>query len=231
MAVKYAPTLAGVDQCTGCAACFASCGTKAISMVPDDEGFLRPVVDLGKCVGCGVCTSMCPEVNFVSRTVEPQAVYACWDREDERREQATSGGVFMLLADAVLKRGGWVCGAVLDESLSVRHVVTRDRSMVKRMRGSKYVQSDLGSALEDCVDRLRADELVLFTGTPCQIAAVRQIASRVHSGELLVVDMLCHGAPSPLFWRAYLSYREGEMADKVVDARFRKKQPSWTVFS
>lgn len=231
MVVKHAPVLANVNQCTGCAACRVSCGVKAISMDPDDEGFLRPVVDLDKCVGCGVCTVMCPEINPVTRTVEPLAVYACWDKDDERRERATSGGAFMLLADAVLRRGGWVCGAVFGENLVVHHVITRDRAVVERMRGSKYVQSDIDSALADCADRLRADELVFFTGTPCQTAAMRQVASQICSGELLVADVLCHGAPSPLFWRAYLAYREREMADKVVDARFRKKTPSWTVFS
>lgn len=231
MSVEHPPILADVIQCTGCAACCASCAVGAISMNPDKEGFLRPHVDLGRCVGCGMCSNICPELNPASRSAGPLSVHACWDRSSERRAQATSGGAFLLLAELVLRQGGWVCGAVLDEDLSVRHTVTRDLVTVERMRGSKYVQSDVARAIAECSELLRAGELVLFTGTPCQVAAMSRISNRVGNGSLLAVDVLCHGAPSPLFWKAYLEYREREMCDRAVDVHFRKKSPSWTVFS
>lgn len=225
------PRLADPERCTGCSACAASCRFDALVMTPDDEGFLRPSVDTNRCVGCGACSVFCPELSPASRSDTPIEVLACWDGDDARRISATSGGVFMLLADAILKRGGWVCGAVLDDAFDVRHVVTRDRSVVEAMRGSKYVQSDVAEALVECTGRLRAGECVLFSGTPCQVAAMRRLAQKVLTGELVAVDILCHGAPSPLFWQEYLRYREKRAGAKTVGVCFRKKEPSWTLFS
>lgn len=231
MSVNYAPELAATSRCTGCAACMASCGNGAILMRSDDKGFLHPCVNLSKCTGCGKCSSTCPELNEAISPCSPASVYACWDTDFERRMQATSGGVFMRLAEFVLNQGGSVCGAIFDEGLAVHHVVTREHAVVEKMRGSKYVQSNVGLALEKCAELLRADEFVLFTGTPCQVAAMRQIAARIRTGRLLSVDVLCHGAPSPLFWESYLEYRESENGSKAMHAWFRKKTPSWTVFS
>lgn len=137
----------------------------------------------------------------------------------------------MALADSFLKRGGWVCGAVFDENMQVKHIVTRDRSLVESMRGSKYVQSKVGDAIAECVDLLRKGEEVLFTGVSCQVDAMRRSVDEKLSDRLLLADVLCHGAPSPVFWRAYLDWQETAEGSKVVSARFRKKTPSWTVFS
>ena len=225
------PRLADPEWCTGCSACAASCRFGAIAMVSDDEGFLRPSIVISRCVGCGACSTACPELYPVSRSDIPIEALACWDKDGERRASATSGGVFMLLADAVLGRGGWVCGAVFDDAFDVRHIVTRDRAIVESMRGSKYVQSDVATALSVCADRLRAGELVLFTGTPCQVAAMRKLSEKIPTGNLITVDVLCHGAPSPLFWREYRWFREKESGSKITGASFRKKDPSWTIFS
>lgn len=137
----------------------------------------------------------------------------------------------MLLADFVLQRGGWVCGAVLDSSMTVRHIVTRDRNMVDAMRGSKYVQSEVACALGECLAHLRDGDEVFFTGTACQVDAMRSLAGNALSDRLLTADVLCHGAPSPAFWQAYLDYRGSCEGAVVTGARFRKKTPSWTVFS
>lgn len=223
--------LAEPDHCLGCAACYAACGVDAISMIPDKRGFFRPSVDFEKCVGCGACASACPVMGEKTFGLTPLATLAAWDRDSESRRRSTSGGTFMLIADAVLARGGWVCGAVMGRDMVVRHVVTRDYEVAEGMRGSKYVQSDVAGAIEKCLSLLRSGEEVLFAGVSCQVDAMRRVAGDRHADRLLLVDVLCHGAPSPRFWRAYLDYRELEEGDEVVGARFRKKDPSWTVFS
>lgn len=223
--------LATPEQCMGCGACYASCGFGAIDMVSDTKGFYRPAVDAETCRGCGACSRACPSVGETTRRTEPLATLAAWDRDADDRAKATSGGVFMLIADAVLARGGWVCGAVMGQDMVVRHVVTRDREVVEGMRGSKYVQSDVSEAITECLARLRDGKEVLFTGVSCQVDAMRRVAGKRYAGNLLLVDVLCHGAPSPRFWLAYLDYREREEGDEVVGARFRKKEPSWTMFS
>lgn len=225
------PRLAGSKACTGCAACYAACGFRALEMRPDSEGFLRPYVDKDKCVGCGACERSCPEIRPVGLHDAPSTVFACWDRDFARREAATSGGMFMRLADLAVDKGFWVCGAVLGENLSVHHVLTRDIETIKAMRGSKYVQSDVRDAMKDCLEVFRNGGGVLFSGTPCQVAAIRELAGEQYAGKLFTLDVLCHGAPSPRFWRDYLDYREEQVGDTVVGARFRKKTPSWTVFS
>lgn len=229
--MKAAIELASWDECTGCAACCAACSFDALSMHADNEGFLRPEIDCDTCITCGACVRACPMLGAGYAKREPDKVLACWDRSSEQREFATSGGVFGLLASGVLAEGGYVCGAVLGEDMAVRHVVTRDGDLMKRMKGSKYVQSDTADALAACAHLLKEGCAVLFVGTPCQVAAMRAIAPKGSEKRLYLVDVLCHGAPSPLFWKAYLEYREAEVRDEVIDARFRKKSPSWTVFS
>lgn len=225
------PNLSESRACTGCAACFAACGFSALEMHPDQEGFLRPHVDRDRCVGCGACEKACPEMRPVGLHAAASTVFACWDRDPERREAATSGGMFMRLADLAMDKGFWVCGAVFGENLSVRHVLTRDVETIKEMRGSKYVQSDVRDAMKDCLEVFRNGGSVLFSGTPCQVAAIRELAGERYAGKLVTLDVLCHGAPSPRFWRDYLDYRERQVGDVAVGARFRKKTPSWTVYS
>lgn len=223
--------LAAPARCTGCGACYASCGLGAISMITDFRGFYRPRVDVEKCVSCGSCVRACPVVGDATGRAEPLVTLAAWDRDSDNRAESTSGGAFMLIADSVLARGGWVCGAVMCQDMVVRHVVTRDRDVVEEMRGSKYVQSDVSGALAECLVHLRDGEEVLFTGVSCQVDAMRRVAGGRYADGLLLVDVLCHGAPSPRFWRAYLDYREREENDEIIGVRFRKKEPSWTVFS
>lgn len=233
MAIKGASCieLATPDRCTGCAACCAVCGQGAISMTPDIKGFYRPNIDIEKCVGCGSCVRTCPVLGDVTPKMMPLVTMAAWDKDPKSRSKSTSGGVFALIADDVLKRGGWVCGAVMCHDMVVRHVVTRNRDVVENMRGSKYVQSDVAEAIAESLSHLRDGEEVLFSGVSCQVDAMRRAAASFRVGRLILVDVLCHGAPSPRFWSAYLDYREREAGDEVIGASFRKKDPSWTVFS
>lgn len=223
--------LASPNECFGCSACIAACGKGALRINGDERGFYRPVLDESLCVKCGACAKACPAVGEPTPRSEPIRTLAAWDSNHSARLSATSGGVFMLLAQEFVAQGGWVCGAIMNADLEVGHVVTNDIDVIQKMRGSKYVQSRVDEALRDCLKLLSNGEKVLFSGTGCQVDAMRRLARGKLSERLVLVDVLCHGAPSPRVWYDYVSFRARETGSKPVAARFRKKEPSWTVFS
>lgn len=185
------------DNCLGCSACVAACARGALNLEQDERGFYRPSVDDGLCVGCGACSRACPVVGSPTSRRRPLKTMAAWDKDRARRLAATSGGMFMLLADAFVSQGGWVCGAAMNENMIVEHIVSNDINVIVKMRGSKYVQSRIDAALSDCLDLLKRGERVLFSGTSCQVDAMRRLARGRLSANLMTVDVLCHGAPSP----------------------------------
>ena len=236
------PFLASHVACTGCAACRMVCPRGAVSMAPDSEGFLRPRISPRKCIGCHRCESACPALHpgagrQAARVVAAQA------KDGELRRTSSSGGIFTLLARRTLACGGVVFGASFDpKDCLVRHVAAEDESGLARIRGSKYVQSEIGDAYRMALDALIAGRNVLFSGTPCQIAGFCNVLDamgpRVDRTRLLLVDMACHAAPSPLAWRRYLAARMREMPrgrwfrrPRPTNANFRDKSSGWHVFS
>ena len=184
-------------------------------MLPDEEGFLHPVVDAAKCVKCGKCEAVCP-VLHPGKLRKPLAVYAAKAKDDELRWGSASGGVFTVLAQDVLKRGGVVFGAGFERpTWRVIHKAATNEEELDDLRGSKYVQSDTGETFKEAKSFLDTGRDVLYSGCPCQIAALKRFLGRDYP-NLLTVDLICHGVPSPLAWRKYLDCRE-----KVAGARIR----------
>lgn len=166
--------LTGDDKdCYGCRACEQICPHHAISIKPNKEGFLYPVLEATKCVNCGLCVKVCPIEN-VSETNTPIAVYAAQFKNEEELLESSSGGVFSALAEYILSKNGYVAGCVFDNNLVALHILTSDKDEVKKMRGSKYVQSDTGNIYTEIRNFLEAEKLVLFTGTPCQVDGLRR---------------------------------------------------------
>lgn len=198
--------LAKKQICTGCAACSSVCARNAIAMVADDEGFRYPVVDMSLCVGCGKCRLVCPALN-ASSARRPNAVYAAISNDEELRNNSSSGGVFSILATQVLATGGIIYGAAFDrKDWHVFHRSAESQQELAELRGSKYVQSDIGQVYHSALENLERGRKVLFSGTPCQVAAFRNFLGRDWD-NLLLVDVVCHGAPSPLAWQKYLQKR------------------------
>lgn len=192
--------------CTGCAVCKAVCPHDAISMRPDTERFLYPHIDASKCIECGLCAKTCPSLNQGSAR-RPLFVYAAKAKDDELRLTSSSGGVFSLLARDVLSNGGLVFGAAFDHSdWHVYHMAAVDEESLHELRGSKYVQSDVGESYREVKAALKAERHVLFSGTPCQIAGLRAFLGHDYE-KLLLVDVVCHAVPSPLAWEKYLEKR------------------------
>lgn len=195
-------------NCCGCSACVQRCPKQCIRLEEDTEGFLYPQVDKETCIKCGLCEKVCPILNQADK-LSVLEVLAVKNPDDEERMNSSSGGVFLPLAREVINQGGVVFGAVYDESWEVHHVYAEKIEDVYPMMGSKYLQSKIGNSFKDAERFLKQGREVLFVGSPCQIAGLRTYLRNKQYPNLLAVDFLCHGVPSPGVWRRYLAETYG----------------------
>lgn len=224
--------LCDAKDCTGCMACGNACRFGAITFSPDNEGFLHPKIDPERCTGCKMCVRACPILTPCppAGTQEEKRVFAAWAKDENIRDESSSGGVFSVLAKDVIAAGGVVFGAAFDERFSVRHVMAEDEDGLKNLRGSKYVQSDIGKTFSLAENFLKARRRVFFTGTPCQIAGLRMYLRKDYE-NLLTADIVCHGVPSPMVFESYKIWLESRLGSPLGDYKFRDKRWSWKYFN
>lgn len=212
------------EECCGCSACYASCPVNAISMISDNEGFLYPKVDSAICIQCGRCETVC-----LFRTNEPfseriPAAYIAVNNSEEILRHSTSGGLFTALSDLVLKQGGTVYGAVYDEKINVFHMRAEMEVERDRMRGSKYVQSDM----KDCFREVKRDILnkrtVLFSGTPCQVEGLYSYLGGIDTSGLITCDLICFGASSPRVFQEHIKLLECKYRSRIISYECRPAQ-------
>lgn len=219
------PVLADHTRCTGCGACMSGCPRDAITMARDKEGFAYPAIDKEKCVRCGHCTAVCPILHEREPKSLP-AAFAAWNRDEGIRRDSTSGGVFTALADYVLESGGVVYGAAMDGRQHLRHIACFRKEDLWRLRGAKYVQSDLGETFREIKAVLAAGRAVLFSGTPCQVDGLyRYLGCRPE--KLITCDLVCHGVPSPGVWEDMARSIETRRHKGLQAVRFRNKVTGW----
>ncbi len=212
--------------CSGCSACFNACPVNAIEMRFNAIGFAYPELNADKCINCGQCAKACPKLNPLHDNAERPECYAV-RAADEIRFKSSSGGVFTLLAEWVFAQGGAVCGAVMEADYTIHHICTTDATDLARLQKSKYAQSAMGNTYQEAAEHLKAGKVVFFTGTPCQVAAMRTFAQskKLDTTNLYCMDILCHGVPSNQMWKDYV--RESFDRDHVKTVEFRSKLNGW----
>ena len=213
-----------VDNCCGCTACYNACPQNAIKMVPNWEGFLYPSVDLEKCVHCNVCEKICPANNLKTTDHESKAkAYIVRTKNNADLINSTSGGFTMPMANWIFQNQGKVWAVTYDENWRVCHMEfsSADEAFSKT-KGSKYVQSYLGDAFSQIKKELINGELVCFIGTPCQVHALKRFLKCEYE-NLITVDLVCHGVPSPKLWEMYIQYQEKNYNSKIRAVNFRNK--------
>lgn len=224
--------LCNSELCTGCGACASVCPVGCIHMEPDNEGFLQPVVQPEKCVGCNRCQLVCPIIGEYSLPDEQTDAYAAINLDEQVRYGSTSGGIFTLLCEKTLAQNGIVYGAAYDSDFTVRHCAVEKTEDLPKFRGAKYVQSCLGDTYVQVRKQLEKGRCVLFSGTPCQVGGLCSFLGKDYE-NLILVDLICHGVPSPKVWQHYIGYRSAKDASGLKPARInlRSKETGWPGYS
>ena len=224
--------LAEQKKCTGCMGCYNSCAQGAIEIKENDEGFLYPHINVEKCVECGLCIKRCPELNAHAANQKSPKVYAIINNKDKK--VSSSGGAFSLIARWILEQGGVIFGASMNNNLEVTHIAVETVEDLYKLRGSKYVQSNIGSTFCEAKEFLKKGRKVLFTGTGCQIAGLYAFLNNSrYEGQLYTLDLICHGVPSQGAFKAYIeklkksTRLKGEKRN-IVGFSFRKLD-SWMI--
>ena len=217
--------LASRDACTGCAACASVCPTNSITMRENKEGFLQPHIDADTCICCHKCEKTCPIVTPITipNDFETHA-YAAINKDEAVRMRSSSGGMFHALAKWMIEQGGVVFGARFNEHWEVVHDYTETLEGIEPFMRSKYVQSRIGDTFQQAKQFLDQGRQVLFVGTPCQIGGLKSYLHKDYE-NLLAVDLICHGVPSPKVWNKYL--QEEFNTEVIKEINFRDKLDGW----
>ena len=210
-------------KCCGCSACFNICPGNAITMEYDSEGFLYPKIDNAKCIKCGLCLNVCPIINNKKEN-KILEVYGAKNRNIDEQLKSSSGGMFSIFANYVLDNNGIVFGASFDSNWKVIHKYIDKKEELDDLRRSKYVQSDINITYKQAKQFLEDNKLVLFTGTPCQIAGFKSYLQKDYD-NLIAIDIICWQVASPLVWGKFL--KENFDIEEIKQIDFRDKFYAW----
>lgn len=210
-------------DCCGCWACANACPQKCISMEEDSEGFRYPKIDKSRCVDCALCERVCPVLKPMQQDDVTPDSYVIQNKDASIRRHSTSGGFFSAIANYVVDNGGVVFGAAFEKDQVVRHSYAETKEACIKFQVSKYVQSLIGNTYHEAKEFLDAGRMVVFSGTPCQIAGLYGYLRGKKYEGLITVDLVCHGTPSPRLLNEYLRYQESVYGSRIVDWKSRDK--------
>lgn len=214
-------------QCTGCAACADVCSKNCIDMSLDSEGFRYPKVNSLTCVNCDLCKSVCPALNGAEYDTLAET-YAVKSNDEKVRFESSSGGAFSQIAKYILNNGGIVFGAAFDDDWTVHHIAVDSEGDLRLLRTSKYTQSRMHGIYRQVKKKLKEGYKVLFTGTPCQVNALKLFLKEDYD-NLTLVDFICHGVPSETVWKKYTDFISA--GKTIQNINFRDKSESWSRYS
>ena len=214
-------------KCVQCKNCKNICPVHAITMENREGTFYYPRVDNEMCIKCKKCEAVCPVLN----PLEEKALissYAVKHKKREIRLESSSGGLFTALAETIINKNGYVFGAAYQDGFKVEHIEINNKNKISLLRGSKYVQSDLKDSFVRILKLLENKNIVLFSGTPCQCAALKvYLQNKKYRGTLYIVDFICHGILSENLFVEYIQYLEKREKSKVKTFEFRDKTYGW----
>lgn len=209
------------EQCCGCGACVNICPNSCISMEVDSLGFNYPRISEEKCNSCGLCEKVCPPLNKGNKEKSQPFSWAGHASSEKIRSSSSSGGLFFLFAKKILDDDGVVYGAALaSDCKTVSHIEVKTLPELAKLQGSKYVQSNIGDCYKKAKVHLDAGRKVLFSGTPCQIDGLRLYLRKKYD-NLLTIEVICHGTPSPTVFSKYVDYMSKKLGSKITKIRFR----------
>lgn len=219
------------EDCCGCSACVSICPKTTINFIQDSEGFNYPHVDVDKCVECGLCEKTCPIIQrkSIDKTVANPLQYKAVRIKDKKiLSESSSGGAFSILADIIFDLNGCVCGVEYSEEGLPHHIIIDSKTELYKLRGSKYVQSNILGIFPAIKQRLLKGQYVLFSGTSCQVDGLKKYLRKDYA-NLLTVDLVCHSIPSPLIYKEYLIYCSKKLKKEIVSIDMRyKKTYGWS---
>lgn len=216
-------------DCCACGACVNICPKQAISMQEDENGFLYPVINDEKCIKCGKCKTVCAYQN-VTEPAQPKETYAAQADDEKLLSLTASGGIFSAIALKVLENNGAVFGCSMEntsDGLQAKHIKVKSKEELKRLQGSKYVQSITGDIYSQVKKELQTSRPVLFSGTPCQVAALKSYLGNKIYNNLYTIDIICHGVPGSGLFNAYIQDFEKKLNGTITEFRFRDKIKGW----
>lgn len=207
-------------DCSGCTACISVCPKQCIKMQQDEEGFHYPIIDKTECIKCGLCEKTCPFHKPLYENTDIPRVYACYVKSIEQRQKSTSGGVFYSIAKTIIDKGGIVYGAAFDDNFKLHHIGVENISDLEKLRGSKYLQSDMGNVFKEIKLHLKNNRWVYFVGCGCQVAGLNAFLRKKYN-TLITSDLVCHGVPSQKMFDWHLDYLREKEKGIITEYVFR----------
>lgn len=208
------------SDCSGCTACLNICPKHCISMSVDREGFKYPIIDSSLCINCGLCKKVCPWDNPDYSNSDNPDIFAAYLTDIDQRSRSTSGGVFYSIASWVIQQKGVVFGAAFDGNNKLRHIGVDNLADLDLLRGSKYLQSDLGNIFGEVKSILESNRWVYFVGVGCQVAGLKAFLHKDYD-TLITSDLVCHGVPSQQMFDWHLDYLRQKEKGRIISYSFR----------
>ncbi len=206
------------NKCTGCSTCLNSCPKKCITMEEDEYGALMPHIDEKKCINCNICRKVCPENNEIDLK-EPLKVYAGWSLDENVRKKSSSGGIAWEMYHYIIKHGGIAVGTKFDNEMNLSHQIATNLEELEGFRGSKYMQSSIGTIFTQLKPYVEQNRKVIFIGTPCQVNGLKNFLKNKNIENIITVDLICHGVPPAKYLKEYLKYLK--LNNKIDNVTFR----------